>query len=82
MISEYDNGAAVGSPSREYIYSGGALIAKIENSATVYYHQDGLSARIMTDSSGNVVTLICPPAPRTGSYDTRIAWLHDFYLRQ
>ena len=56
VIAEYDNGAAVGSPSREYIYSGGTLLAKIENSATVYYHQDGLSARIMTDSSGNKLT--------------------------
>ncbi len=56
VIAEYDNGAAVGSPSREYIYSGGTLLAKIENSATVYYHQDGLSARVMTDSSGNKLT--------------------------
>jgi len=56
VIAEYDNGAAVGSPSREYIYSGGALLAKIESNATVYYHQDGLSARVMTDSSGNVIT--------------------------
>ncbi len=56
VIAEYDNGAAVGSPSREYIYSGGTLLAKIENSATVYYHQDGLSTRIMTDSSGNKLT--------------------------
>ncbi len=56
VIAEYDNGAAVGSPSREYIYSGGTLLAKIESSATVYYHQDGLSARVMTDSSGNVIT--------------------------
>jgi len=56
VIAEYDNGAAVGSPSREYIYSGGALLAKIESGATVYYHQDGLSARIMTDSSGNKLT--------------------------
>ncbi len=56
VIAEYDNGAAVGSPSREYIYSGGALLAKIESGATVYYHQDGLSARVMTDSSGNKLT--------------------------
>src|SRR5262249_15134793 len=30
VIAEYDNGAAPASPSREYIYSGGALLAKIE----------------------------------------------------
>ena len=31
-------------------------LAKIENGATVYCHQDGLSARLMTDSSGNVLS--------------------------
>ncbi len=52
MIAEYDNGAAVGSPSREYIYSGSALLAKIDSSGTKYYHQDHLSNRMVTDSSG------------------------------
>ena len=52
VIAEYDNGAAVGSPSREYIY-GGALLAKIDSSGTKYYHQDQLSNRLVTDSSGN-----------------------------
>jgi RHS repeat-associated protein len=55
VIAEYDNGAAVGSPSREYIYSGGALIAKIDPSGTKYYHQDYLSNRLVTDSTGNTV---------------------------
>jgi RHS repeat-associated protein len=53
VIAEYDNGAAVGSPSREYIYAGGALLAKIDSSGTKYYHQDQLSNRLVTDSSGN-----------------------------
>jgi RHS repeat-associated protein len=53
VIAEYDNGAAVGSPSREYIYAGGALLAKIDSGGAKYYHQDHLSNRLVTDSSGN-----------------------------
>ena len=52
MIAEYDNGAAPGSPSREYIYSGAALLAKIDSTGTHYYHQDHLSNRLTTTSSG------------------------------
>jgi len=55
VIAEYDNGAAPSSPSREYIYSGGTLLAKIDSSGTKYYHQDRLSNRLITDSSGNTV---------------------------
>ncbi len=55
VVAEYDNGAAVGSPSREYIYSGGALVAKVEGSATKYYHQDHLSNRVITDANGTAV---------------------------
>ncbi len=53
VIAEYDNGAAVGSPSREYVYSGNTLLAKIDSSGTKYYHQDHISNRLVTDSSGN-----------------------------
>src|SRR6266568_3368775 len=55
VIAEYDNGAAPSAPSREYIYSGGALLAKIDSSGTKYYHQDHLSKRLVTDSNGNTV---------------------------
>ena len=55
VVGEYDNGATVGSPSREYIYSSGLLLAKLEAGATKYYHQDHLSNRLVTDSSGNVI---------------------------
>ncbi len=55
VIAEYDNGAAPSSPSREYVYSGGALLAKIDSSGTKYYHQDHLSNRLMTDSNGNTL---------------------------
>src|SRR5229473_8563306 len=55
VIAEYDNGAAVASPSREYIYSRAQLLAKIESGATTYFHADHLSARLLTDSSGNTL---------------------------
>ena len=55
VVAEYDNGAAVGSPSREYIYAGAVLLAKIDSSGTKYYHQDHLSNRLITDSSGNTL---------------------------
>jgi len=55
VIAEYASGAAPSSPTREYVYSGGRLLAKIESSATKYYHQDHLSNRIVTDSAGAVV---------------------------
>jgi RHS repeat-associated protein len=55
VIAEYDNGASVGSPSREYIYSRGTLLAKIDSSGTKYYHRDHLSNRVITDSSGNTL---------------------------
>jgi RHS repeat-associated protein len=53
VITEYDNGAAPTAPSREYIYSGGALLAKIESGTSTYFHSDHLSNRVLTDSSGN-----------------------------
>src|SRR6266571_7701241 len=40
-------------PSREYVYGGSALLAKIDSSGTRYYHPDHLSARVSTDSNGN-----------------------------
>jgi RHS repeat-associated protein len=52
VIAEYENGAAAGSPTREYVYSGG-LLATIDSSGTKYHHSDHLSARLTTDSSGN-----------------------------
>jgi RHS repeat-associated protein len=55
VLAEYDNGAAVGSPSREYVYSSGPMIAKIAGGATTYYHQDHLSNRLLTNSSGGAV---------------------------
>jgi RHS repeat-associated protein len=56
VIAEYDNGAAPGSPSREYIYNGAGLLAMVSGGATTYYHQDHLSVRLTTDGSGNILT--------------------------
>lgn len=40
-------------PSREYVYGGSALLAKIDSSGTRYYLTDHLSARLITDVNGN-----------------------------
>src|SRR5271155_4590350 len=55
VIAEYENGAAPASPTREYISSGSAPLAKIEGSSTIYYLRDHLSNRVLTDASGNVL---------------------------
>jgi len=55
VIAEYQNGAAPSSPTREYVYAGGALLEKIEGGIATYYHQDQRSNRIETNSSGAVV---------------------------
>ena len=54
-VAEYDNGAPATSPSREYIYADGNLIATITGSTSVYHHSDHLSVRLTTDSNGNIV---------------------------
>lgn len=55
VIAEYDNGALPSAPSREYIYGGSALLAKIDSSGTKYYHQDHLSNRLVTSSTGVIL---------------------------
>jgi RHS repeat-associated protein len=55
VIAEYSGTSAPYPLAREYIYSGGALLAKIESGVTKYYHPDHLSNRVVTDSSGNTV---------------------------
>ena len=60
VIAEYDNGTPPSAPSREYVYNGAdgstKLLAMISSGATTYYHQDHLSVRLTTNSSGGVVT--------------------------
>lgn len=55
VIAEYVNGAAPASPTREYIYSGSALVATISGGTTNYHMGDHLSPRLTTDASGTVV---------------------------
>ncbi len=55
VITEYSGASAPYPLAREYIYSGGALLAEIDSSGAKYYHQDQLSNRLVTDSSGNTV---------------------------
>ncbi len=54
VTAEYVNGAAPTSPTREYVYAGSQLLAKIEGGVTNYYMADRLSARITTDTNGNI----------------------------
>lgn len=54
LIAEYDSGAPAGSPSREYIYADGNLLATITGGTTVFHH-DHLSVRLNTDSNGNKI---------------------------
>src|ERR1700687_3065450 len=58
VIAEYDNGAAVSTPSREYIYSGSQLVATIEGTTTTYHHPDHLSTRVSTDVTGAVTRTV------------------------
>src|SRR6202162_6389550 len=52
VIAEYDNGAAVTSPTREYIRTGEAILATIDSSGTTrYHHPDQVSVRFTTDST-------------------------------
>jgi RHS repeat-associated protein len=59
-IAEYLNGAAVTSPSTEYIYVGSQLLVTIAGSSTTYHHPDHLSNRAETNSSGTVIRTAGP----------------------
>ncbi|MGH9814420.1 MAG: hypothetical protein ACRD4T_14910, partial [Candidatus Acidiferrales bacterium] len=52
VIAEYDNSAAVGSPTREYVYAGAKLVATHEGGALRFHYHDHLSARVTSDASG------------------------------
>lgn len=55
MIAEYTSTtAATWTLSAEYIYAGGRPVAKVVSGTTSYYHQDRLSTRLITNSSGAV----------------------------
>lgn len=54
VLDEYYNGVAPSSPTNEYIYAGGLRVAIIQSGSTYYWHNDHLSPRVRTDSSGNI----------------------------
>jgi RHS repeat-associated protein len=60
VLAEYDNGAVVASPTREFLY-GNNLLAIVTGSSggsggtIIYQHRDHLSPRIYTDVNGNCV---------------------------
>ena len=53
MIAE-DNGGT-GALISDYIYSGSRMVARDQSGVLKYYHQDGLSARLITNAIGTVV---------------------------
>jgi RHS repeat-associated protein len=56
VIAEYTPSAATTAPTKEYIYSGAQLLATLDASHNPTYRQsDHLSARLLTDATGNVV---------------------------
>ena len=54
VLAEYYNGAAPSAPTNEYIYAGSLKVASIQSGGTNYWHNDHLSPRVRTDTSGNV----------------------------
>jgi RHS repeat-associated protein len=72
VIAEYDNGAAVTAPTREYLY-GNNLLAIVTGSSggtggtIVYQHRDHLSPRLYTDVNGTDIG-------EDGSYPFGEAW--------
>ena len=54
VLAEYYNGALPSAPTNEYIYAGSLKVASIQSGGTNYWHNDHLSPRVRTDTSGNV----------------------------
>lgn len=55
VLDEYYNGGLPSSPGNEYVYAGNLRVAIIQNGTSTYYwHNDHLSPRVRTDSSGNI----------------------------
>jgi len=56
VIAEHDG--ATGAVLTEYVYAGGRMLAQETNGTVTYYHQDRLSARLLTNGAGNIVALM------------------------
>lgn len=52
-IAKYDG--STGAVNSEYVFSGSRMIAKVSSGVTQYFLSDRLSARLMLDTSGNVI---------------------------
>ena len=52
VIAEYNG--ATGALIAEYVYAGARMLAEESGGTVKYYHQDRLSARVLTDVSGNI----------------------------
>jgi RHS repeat-associated protein len=80
VIAEYDNGAGVASPTREYIY-GQNRLATITGSVSgsggtiIYEHRDHLSPRLFTDVNGNNVG-------EQGTYPFGESWYRNTTMSQ
>jgi len=52
VIAEYLNNSGAATPGGEFFYFGGKLMGRFANGSTWYYHEDHLSVRVTTDSTG------------------------------
>ncbi len=52
VVAEYANGAAPTAPSKEYVYSGGSLLATLSGTSVTYHYPDHLSNRLETNATG------------------------------
>jgi RHS repeat-associated protein len=67
VIAEYLNGAAPSSPTNENVYSGGQKIVAFQSGSTYYFHNDHLSPRVRTNTSGTI-------ADQRGTYPYGETW--------
>ena len=83
VIAEYDNGAGVNAPSREYIYSGAALLATLNSSGTNYHLRDHRAIRVTTNSSGTIAGQQgnLPFGEQWYAANTVTKWVFDSYER-
>jgi RHS repeat-associated protein len=82
VIGEYQNGAAPTSPTREYMYAGNTMLAKIQSGTTTYYHQDHHSNRMVTNGAGTVTeNLGTYPFGDSWYNQTSEKWLFATYER-
>jgi RHS repeat-associated protein len=55
VLAEYAAGAAPSAPAKEYVYSGGSLLATLSGTSVTYHYPDHLSNRLETNAVGTQV---------------------------